>query len=538
MPFYTATKDTFEIAGREFPRITWWKEPGMRGLYVCLMFAVLTSATNGYDGSMMNGLQALDQWKSSFHDPNPATRGLLNAIMPVGSLVALPVTPYIADILGRRFGIIIGCIIMILGVLLQSLGLNIHMFIAARFFIGFGVAIAHGSAPLLITELVHPQHRAIFTTIYNSTWYFGSIIAAWLTYGTFKINNAWAWRIPSLVQAAPSAIQLIAIWLVPESPRWLISKGKNEKALHTLAKVHARGDVEAELIQVEYREIRETIALEKEFEGNGWIELFQTPGNRRRLIILFSLGFFSQWSGNGLVSYYMTDVLNDAGVTGTQTQLAINGILNIINFLTALGMCFAIDKFGRRPLFLIATGGMLGSFVIWTILAAEFVKTKIRGTGLAEIAFIFIYYVFYNTAWSGLLVGYAVEILPFKLRAKGLTLMFLAVDLALFFNSYVNPVALKALNWKYYVVYDVWLAFELFIVYTFYVETRNTPLEEIVKYFDGSDALLGGDLATEKARQVLVEETGNDRELPVSSKEVMEVSGTPVAVPTPLNEKI
>lgn len=104
--------------------------------------------------------------------------------MSVGSILALPITPYIADIFGRRAGIITGCIIMIIGVVLQSMGLNIQMFIAARFLIGFGVAIAHGSAPLLIAELVHPQHRAIFTTIYNSTWYFGSIVAAWLTYGS------------------------------------------------------------------------------------------------------------------------------------------------------------------------------------------------------------------------------------------------------------------------------------------------------------------------------------------------------------------
>jgi MFS family permease len=104
------------------------------------------------------------------------------------------------------------------------------MFIAARFLIGFGVAVAHGAAPLLITELVHPQHRAIFTTIYNATWYFGSIVAAWVTYGwslksqgellltllgTEGITGsaaAWAWRIPTVLQALPSVIQLIAIW--------------------------------------------------------------------------------------------------------------------------------------------------------------------------------------------------------------------------------------------------------------------------------------------------------------------------------------
>jgi MFS family permease len=109
--------------------------------------------------------------------------------MSVGSIVALPITPYIADIFGRRAGVITGCVIMIVGVVLQSIGANIQMFIAARFLIGFGVAIAHGSAPLLITELVHPQHRAIFTTIYNSTWYFGSIVAAWLTYGMFIFST-------------------------------------------------------------------------------------------------------------------------------------------------------------------------------------------------------------------------------------------------------------------------------------------------------------------------------------------------------------
>ncbi|KAJ5041583.1 uncharacterized protein L3040_005163 [Drepanopeziza brunnea f. sp. 'multigermtubi'] len=506
--FYTASKATFEVGGHEFPRITWYKEPGMRGLYILLMFAVLTSATNGYDGSMMNGLQSLPYWISSFDDPSPATRGLLNAIMSVGSIVALPITPYIADIGGRRAGIMTGCVIMIIGVVLQSIGVNIGMFIASRFLIGFGVAIAHGAAPLLIAELVHPQHRAIFTTIYNSTWYLGSIIAAWLTYGTKNIDSAWSWRVPSMAQALPSVIQLIAIWMVPESPRYLISRGDNEKALQILATVHARGNAEDELVQVEYHEIRETIALEKEFEGNGWMELFKTIGNRRRLIILVSLGFFSQWSGNGLVSYYMNDVLTAAGVASSDMRLLINGILNIINFIVALGMCFVIDKFGRRPLFLLATGGMLGSFVFWTICAAQFVKTKVKMAANAEIAFIFIYYVFYNCAWSGLLVGYAVEILPYKLRAKGLTIMFLAVDLALFFNSYVNPVALDALGWKYYIVYDCWLAFELAVVYLFYIETQNTVLEEIVKYFDGDAALLGGGggVATEKARVLLADQ--------------------------------
>lgn len=83
-----------------------------------------------------------------------------------------------------------------------------------------------------------------------------------------------------------------------------------------------------------------------------------------------------------------------------------------------------------------------------------------------------------------------------------MTILFLAVDVALFFNQYVNPIALAAINWKYYIVYTVWLSFELFIVWRFYVETRNTPLEEIVKHFDGESAVLGGQAATAKSQQL------------------------------------
>lgn len=132
--------------------------------------------------------------------------------------------------------------------------------------------------------------------------------AAWLTYGTARIDNNWSWRIPTIVQLAPSAIQIMFIFFVPESPRWLIAKGKEEKALNILAKVHANGNEQDEMIKCEYVEIRDTLRLEKEVESNNWAELWRTKGNRHRLIILVSAGFFSQWSGNGLVSYYLFKV--------------------------------------------------------------------------------------------------------------------------------------------------------------------------------------------------------------------------------------
>jgi len=95
---------------------------------------------------------------------------------------------------------------------------------------------------------------------------------------------------------------------VPESPRWLISKGKLAQAKKVLAYVHAQGDEDDALVNVEFDQIQQTIALEKELENNNWSEFWSTKGNRHRSIILISIGFFSQWSGNGIVSYFLPTV--------------------------------------------------------------------------------------------------------------------------------------------------------------------------------------------------------------------------------------
>lgn len=96
--------------------------------------------------------------------------------------------------------------------------------------------------------------------------------------------------------------------MVPESPRWLISKGRYDQAMKVLAHVHAEGDEESEFIKFEFDEIKQTLAMEKELESDSWLDLVRGRGNIHRFIILTSIGFFSQWSGNGLISYYLNKV--------------------------------------------------------------------------------------------------------------------------------------------------------------------------------------------------------------------------------------
>ena len=164
------------------------------------------------------------------------------------------------------------------------------------------------------------------------------------------------------MQALPSIIQITVLWLVPESPRWLLSKNKPKAALKVLATYHANGDEQGPLVQFQYTEVKETIALEQSVATRGWGELIATKGNRHRLFLLMTAGLSSQWSGNGLVSYYFNIILNTIGITDADSQFKINGALSIYNWVVALGNIS--HRNGRaRPATRSAGGGLDGEWL-------------------------------------------------------------------------------------------------------------------------------------------------------------------------------
>ena len=159
--------------------ISWWKQPNLRRLYLMLPVLFLGSTTLGYDGSLLNGLQSMESWQDCkllyffhhftkltiiavFNHPVGSTLGIYGAIPAFGGLAVLMFAPYIADNLGRRNGTAIGCLIVLLGALLQAFPPASNpapMYLAGRFFIGFGGNLSNGTCPLLITEISHPRHR-------------------------------------------------------------------------------------------------------------------------------------------------------------------------------------------------------------------------------------------------------------------------------------------------------------------------------------------------------------------------------------------
>jgi MFS family permease len=276
---------------------------------------------------MMNGLQSTSSWKKFFHNPTGQKLGVVNAAQSIGSVAILPVVGYLSDRLGRKWTLFLGIVTIIIASIIQAASVNYAMFVVSRIIVGCGGMLVSQPSPMLISELSFPTHRGKFTSLFWTCYYFGAILASWSTYGTQKHigNSNWAWRAPSILQAAYPIIQFCFIWFVPESPRWLIAKGKVSQAREILARYHTGGDTNHQLIEFEMAEISSAIEAEKAAASTKWSSLVSTPGNRKRTFIVVCVGAFAQWNGVAVVSYYLTLVLDTVGITDPDTQTLING---------------------------------------------------------------------------------------------------------------------------------------------------------------------------------------------------------------------
>jgi len=124
---------------------------------------------------MMNNSQNMTYWVKFFDDPQGSRLGLMNNAYNLGSIASFFIVPYMADWWGRRLPITVGCVIMVLGGIISTVGKDWQTYLAGRLILGFGNSMAQMCSPILLTEICHPQHRARFTSVYNTLWNLGAL---------------------------------------------------------------------------------------------------------------------------------------------------------------------------------------------------------------------------------------------------------------------------------------------------------------------------------------------------------------------------
>ncbi|KAI1341393.1 general substrate transporter [Xylariaceae sp. FL0016] len=483
-------------------RVRWYQKKNLRYLYFmlfpCLMGIEMTS---GFDSQIINAVQLVPEWNAYFGHPTGGYKGILASALPLGAVIGLPFIPLINDNLGRRWCVMIGSIIMIIGSLIQGFAVNGAMYIVARIIVGFGLPYAIVAGSSLIGELAYPKERAVLTSLFNAAYYIGAIVAASISYGTQRIPNDWSWRVPSLLQMSPSILQVALVFFLPESPRYLVSKDRHEEAFQVLVTYHAEGNVNSEFAMAEMAEIKTTIAIEMEHAKRSWMDLVSTPGNRRRLLIGSLVGVMTQLSGNVVISYYLGDILALVGFTNPQFAAKYNIGNQVWGLLCAVVTALFVMRFRRRTMYLFAILWCLTAYVAWTICAGIAVVDNNSVAGKLCLFWIYFYQPGYNIGFNALTYTFLVELFPYAMRARGITIFQFFGKAAQFFGTNVNPVGLDpktGIGWKFLIVYCCWIAIEAVLIWWLWPETSGRTLEELAFLFENDERAHRATEAVEK----------------------------------------
>ncbi|EGV61632.1 hypothetical protein PSN45_000312 [Yamadazyma tenuis] len=474
---------------------------------VPIICATINGATMGVDQSMMNNLNIIDQYIEYF-DLDANYEGLFSAAINIGSVVGGFFASQLIDLksVGRKGGILISCLITFVGVALQTAAQNRAMFVIARIIIGIAVTVNAVAAPTYVAELAKPQNRGLVSGIYMSSWYFAAIITTGIALGTYTRSDSWAWRGISLWQITPSVLVLPLLAFIPETPRFLVYTDRPDEALKVLIRYHGNGE-RTPLVEAEFEEIRQTLQYEKE-SNIGWLDMLRTPGNRKRVWIIFWMGVFSMLCGTNIVSTYLGLFLDYAGITSTRKQIVINLTMQVVNLFFAIAGSYFTDGWGRVPILFWSTNLM----AITLFLMGGLVKLYSDGHSTnGTNAVIFLVYLFsavYSFSFTPLCVSYPVEIVNYSIRTKGMAFSQIVTFGFGFFNQYVIPLAMDAISWKFYIINACYNIVQAVIIYFSFVETKGLSLEEIDEVFDGvlhTDVRIGTAHYGEDEENVIVE---------------------------------
>ncbi|KAF8685624.1 General substrate transporter [Rhizoctonia solani] len=460
-----------------------WSWRGIQTILITLCVCCC-SEDAGFDGAVMSGINAMKQYQSYFGmSESGAQTGIVFGIYTIGGLIGSFPAAYLPDRFGRRAPMFFGNLVLIVGAVLSATATHRGTFIGGRLLTGIGMGCANTSAKSYLAEIVPPQTRGFWVGLFNSLYYIGQMSATGMMVATGRwTGNQLAWRLPLYIQAVPAGINVLFVYLCPESPRWLYANGRKDEARAVLAKLHSgTNDHYSPVVEIEMEEIEEKTSLDGT-DKRFWDirSLIRTASDRYRTGSAVMVGIFGQLSGNGMVTYFLPVLLGQAGITSQDKKLTLTFVNSVTSMVGALIGSAVIDRLGRRALLLGSTTMLICILGIIIGLLSSDGNSRQANAG---IAFIYLFMVTYTVGWTPTHGVYPVEVLCYQSRAKGLALVNILNKAVSCINTFGLPVALEKLGWKIYVIFLVWDSFELIMIYLFVVETKGLTLEQIDEVF-------------------------------------------------------
>ena len=399
-----------------------------------------------------------------------ATAGL------IGAIIGAAFSGRITDVIGRKKVIISAAIIFGIGALWTGWAPTPTNLFAGRLFLGLAIGISSYAVPMYIAEISPTKQRGALVSSFQLLITIGILVSYLSDLGFADESNMESWRPMFLVGVFPAIILFIGMIALPETPRFLIGKGKEEKGRKILNRLE-----EPELVETAIEKMKKEIALDTEAEKS-WKDIF-APWLRTPLFIAIGIMFVQQFVGINTVIYYSPVIFENAGFASKTAAIAASVSVGAVNVLFTIVSMAVIDKIGRRKLYFIGTTGIAIALVA---LAVSFAFQESLGD-MAKwftVGFVLLYIIFFAVSLGPL--GWLIisEIFPLKLRGVGMSIGALSNWL---FNAIVTFTFLTLINFLTatgaFLLYAAIGVIGLIWGYRYIPETKGITLEEIEEHW-------------------------------------------------------
>lgn len=464
------------------------------GTNMVLISAIVAVATIGgllfgYDSGAVNGTQP--GLKAAFALSEGGLGFTVGSLL-IGCFIGAFFAGTLADQMGRRNVMRVAALLFLVGALVQGLTASHELFVIARIAGGMAVGAASVLSPAYIAEVAPANIRGRMTTVQQIMIITGLTLAFLVNYalaaaagdstGAFWGAIA-AWRWMYLMQAVPAAIFLAALFFIPESPRYLVAKGRHDEASRVLTDLFGAGEAETKLA-----EIRASFSEDHRPRLADVLAPAGAPsflGMRSIVWVGIMLAVFQQLVGINVIFYYGATLWQLAGFTENDSLL-----INIVSGAVSIAACFVtiavIDKVGRKPLLLIGSAGMAATLFVMVYVFSQGgldgAGNLVLSAGLGTTAVIAanLYVIFFNVSWGPVMWVMLAEMFPNQIRGS-------ALAVAGFFQWFANYLIAQsfplmaagiglAASYSFYAVCAV---ISFFLVQRFIVETKGKELEEM-----------------------------------------------------------